>query len=75
MIEKNIIFIHPLSPLLQKFLKEMEEDDDFMVFEIDALNEYGQIIGVLEQSVTFSSDLKKSRTYLEDFSQFVKNKN
>ena len=74
MIERNIIFIHPLSQRLKELKDELEKDEENLIFEIDSLNEYGQVIGVLEHSISFSSDLKKTRSYLEDYSQLVKNK-
>lgn len=74
MIERNVIFIHPLSEKLRALKEELENNDENLIFEIDALNEYGQVVGVLEHSITFSSDLKKTRIYLDDYAQFVKSK-
>lgn len=73
-VEKNIVFIHPLSPRLVELLDDLNAKDEYMIFEVESLAEYGQIIGVLDQSITFSSDLKKTRTYIKDFKSFVKNK-
>ncbi|MAZ48087.1 MAG: hypothetical protein CME65_05970 [Halobacteriovoraceae bacterium] len=74
MIERNIIFIHPLSQRLKELKDEIEKDEEILIYEIDSLNEYGQVVGVLEHSISFSSDLKKTRSYLEDYSQLVKNR-
>lgn len=72
MIDKNLIFIQPYSKKTQLLLERVSQDDDFMIFEVDALNEYGQIIGVLEQSITVSSDLQKTKIYLQESSDFVR---
>ena len=63
MIERNIVFIYPLSSTLQELKQALEEDSNFMVYELDAVGEYSQLIGVLEHSMTFSSDLKKTEQY------------
>ncbi len=74
MIERNIVFIYPLSSTLQELKQALEEDSNFMVYELDAVGEYSQLIGVLEHSMTFSSDLKKTEQYLEMSKSFVKTK-
>ena len=71
-IERNIIFLYPLSSKIKELKDEMEKDENLMVYELDSVNEYGQIVGVLEHSVTFSSDLKKTQAYLQECKQFTR---
>ena len=44
---------------------ELEKDESFTVFEVDMLDEYEQLVENLPDSMTFSSDLKKTAQYLE----------
>jgi hypothetical protein len=74
-IERNIIFLYPISSKLKELKEELEKDEETVVYELDSVNEYGQLIGVMEHSVTFSSDMKKTEGYLTDCKQFVKTKN
>lgn len=73
-IERNIIFLYPISAKLKELKEELEKDENVMVYELDSVNEYGQLIGVMEHSITFSSDIKKTESYLNDCKQFVKSK-
>lgn len=43
-----------------------------VVYEMDSVTEYAQIIGVVEHSVTFSSDLKKTEGYLKKCRKMIK---
>lgn len=77
MIEKNIVFIYPLSQKLKELKEELESEEEesgFTIYELDSVDEYGQLIGVMEHSITFSSDIKKTESYLENSKQFVKSK-
>ncbi|MFT6631949.1 MAG: hypothetical protein ACJAS4_001911 [Bacteriovoracaceae bacterium] len=74
-IERNIIFLYPISSKLKELKEELEKDEETVVYELDSVNEYGQLIGIMEHSVTFSSDMKKTEGYLTDCKQFVKSKN
>ncbi len=75
LIERNVVFIYPISKVLQELKNELENNDQYVVYELDSVAEYGQLIGVMEHSVTFSSDLKKTESYLESCKQFVRGKN
>lgn len=70
-IEKNIIFYHPLNPLLEKLKSELEEDDSFTIFEMDSLAEFGQVIGIFEKSISYCSDLKSVTDITKQFKQFI----
>jgi hypothetical protein len=72
-IERNIIFLYPISSKLKELKEELEKDETNVVYELDSVNEYGQLIGVMEHSITFSSDMKKTESYLTDCKKFVKN--
>ncbi|MBT4792765.1 MAG: hypothetical protein HON90_14415, partial [Halobacteriovoraceae bacterium] len=74
-IEKNIAFIYPLSSMLKTLKEQLEQDDEYVVYELDSIAEYAQLIGVMEHSVTFSSNLKKTDSYLGECKKFVKNNN
>jgi hypothetical protein len=71
-LEKNVIFIYPIVGVLQQLKEQLEEEGSFMVYEMDSLPEYGQLIGIMEHSVTFSSDMKKTSKYLQENKNFVK---
>lgn len=74
-IEKNVIFIYPITKKLQEAKTKFEEEGDYTIYELDSVDEYNQLIGVLEHSVTFSSDEKKTEKYLEMSKQFIKHNN
>ncbi len=48
-----------------EFKNDLEKDDSYVIYEIDAIDEYQQLIGILDFSITFSTDLKKTQSYLE----------
>lgn len=73
-IEKNIIFFHPLNPILEKLKSELETDEAFTIFEMDTLAEYGQVIGIFEKSISYCSDLKNIAEITKQFKQFVNTK-
>jgi hypothetical protein len=70
-IEQNFIFIYPLSDPLKQLKDYLEEDDTNEVYEIDSLKEYGQVVGIMEYSITFSGDTKKTESYLTNFKELV----
>lgn len=70
-IEKNIIFIYPILPVLNDLKLKLEEDDSYNVYEMDSTNEYKQLVGVLETSITFSSDMKKTSYFLQENTNFL----
>lgn len=72
LIERNIIFVYPLTKELSELKDELEKDENLMIYELDSVQEYEQIIGVLEYSVTFSSDIKKTKSYLEQTKKISK---
>jgi hypothetical protein len=73
-IERNIVFLYPISAKLKELKEEFEKDESLVVYELDSVNEYGQLIGVMEHSITFSSDLKKTQQYLSECKQFARGK-
>lgn len=70
-IEKNIIFIYPINSNLIDLKNELEKDESYIIYEVDSVGEYKQIIGILEHSVTFSFDMKKTSKYLQDNSSYL----
>lgn len=70
--ERNVVFIYPLCSELQELKTKLEEDENTTVYEMDAVAEFSQLIGVLEQSITFSSDPKKTQSYLEENKKILK---
>jgi len=74
-IERNVIFLFPLAPVVTELKKQLEEDETYTIYEMDSVGEYKQLIGILEQSVTFSTDMKKTSRYLQENSQFLKTPN
>lgn len=70
-IEQNYIFIYPLSDPLKQLKEYLEEDDSNEIYEIDSLKEYGQVVGIMEYSITFSGDTKKTESYLTNFKDLV----
>ncbi len=73
-IERNVVFLYPLSDKLQQLKASVEEDNSYTVYELDSLSEYHQLIGVMEHAVTFSADLKKTELYLNECKKFVRDK-
>lgn len=72
-IEKNIVFIHPLTDKLKALLSLVEEaGDEFVLYEMDSVAEFVQLIGIMEHSITFSSELEKTKEYLKKTKSFVK---
>jgi hypothetical protein len=74
-IDRNVIFLFPLASVVSELKKQLEEDESYTIYEMDSVGEYNQLIGILEQSVTFSTDMKKTSKYLEDNSKFLKTPN
>ena len=72
-IEKNVVFIFPIAKVLQDLKAKLEKNDQFIIYEMDSLPEYSQIIAILDHSVTFSSDMKKTSRYLQENKVFVRN--
>lgn len=66
-MDKNVIFLEPLSPFLDDLRIKLEQEDDVIIFDVDSLDEYRQTVHILEKSVTFSSDFKQTQSYLEEF--------
>lgn len=64
-IERNIIFIHPITKTLKDLKDSLEKDENAVIYELDSISEYDQVIGVVNHSITFSSDVKKTEAYLK----------
>ncbi len=75
MVERNIILFHPLSEKLTKLKAELEKDENLILYDVESIDEYNQIIGILEHSITFSSDKAITVEYLENAANFVKDRN
>lgn len=71
-IEKNIIFIYPLSEELEELKMLVESEDEYMVYDLESIPEYGQLIGIMDYSITFSTDFKKTEEYVNQCSDFIK---
>lgn len=71
-IEKSIVFIHPLAMILFELKEKLEETGEYIIYEMDDLKEYTQTVGILDYSITFSTDLKKTSRYLQENKKFVK---
>lgn len=72
-IERNIIFIFPISKTLKDLKDELNKNETgAVVYELDSISEYNQIIGIVEHSITFSSDLKKTEAYLKKCKNVLK---
>ena len=71
-IEKNVVFLFPIASVLLKLKEKLEADSNFTIYEMDSLAEYSQIVGILEYSVTFSTDLRKTSRYLQENKSFVR---
>lgn len=74
-VERNIIFLYPLAPVVNELKKQLEENESYTVYEMDSIGEYKQLIGILEYSVTFSTDLKKTSRYLQENDKLLKSLN
>lgn len=59
-MEKHVIFLYPLHPVIQELKDILEKDGGYDINEIDDVNEYKQLVGVIGQSVTLTSDAKKN---------------
>jgi hypothetical protein len=73
MLEKNLVFLFPISNNIQELKAEIEEKhtEDYTIYEMDDPNEFGQLVGILEHAVIFSSDLKKSARVLQENKDFL----
>lgn len=74
-IERNIIFIYPITTQLKELKELLEKDGDCVIYELDSISEYIQIIGIVEHSITFSSDIKKTEAYLKKCKKIITQKN
>ncbi len=72
-MDKNIIFLYPLIEGINNF-KSSLSSDEYEIYEIDNLNEYSQIIGILDKSITISSDYEKTKRLVNENEQFIKKK-
>ncbi len=73
-IERNIIFLYPLSPKLHELKEELDKDENIIVYELDSTIEYAQLIGILDFPLTFSADLKKTMATLNENKKFTRKK-
>jgi hypothetical protein len=70
-IEKNVIFIYPLVAVLNELKKYLEQDESYIIYEIDNVAEFAQLIGIVDHAITFSSDMKKTSRYLQENKSYV----
>ena len=73
-MDKNVIFVYPLNAILSQLKSELEKDSSFEVLEVDMLAEYEPLVENLDYSITFSSDIKKTASFLEACRKFTKEK-
>ena len=71
-IEKNYIFVHPLTKELEELKTFLEEDESNTVYEMESIAEFGQVIGIMDSSITFSSDIKKTQEIADQFADFLR---
>lgn len=69
----NFIFFIPLSPFLEKYKAFLVNNFEATVWEVADEKEYLQTVPMLENSITFTEDLKKTLSYLVLSQQVVKN--
>ena len=72
-MEKHIIFLYPLHPVIQELKDILEKDGGYDINEIDDVNEYKQLIGVIGQCITFTSDIRKIHSSLDAQKNLIKN--
>jgi hypothetical protein len=80
-MEKNIIFLYPLNEVLNSYKDQLEilneaavkagRDEEYEVYEIDSLDELSQTIPILQELIVFSTDLKKTNTYLDQLKDYT----
>jgi hypothetical protein len=73
MMEKHIIFLYPLHPVIQELKDILEKDGGYDINEVDDANEYRQLVGVIGNSITFTSDIKKIQSTIDAQAQLLKN--
>jgi hypothetical protein len=73
-MDKNVIFLFPLNKVLLELKKEIEQDSSYNLFEVDMIEEYQQVVGTLDSSITFSTDLKKTENYLSRCKKIISSK-
>lgn len=71
-MEKHIIFLYPLHPVIQELKDILEKDGGYDINEIDDANEYRQLVGVIGDCVTFTSDIKKIHSTIDAQAQLIK---
>lgn len=72
-MEKHIIFLYPLHPVIQELKDELEKEGGYDIYEIDDAKEYRQLVGVIGQSVTLTSDVRKIHSTIDVQSHLIKN--
>jgi hypothetical protein len=72
-MEKNLIFLKPLSDEVGNLLERLSIDNEYEVFEIDDILELSQTLPILEQSFILNGDLKVTRQYLGELKQYTTN--
>ncbi len=64
-MDLNVIFISPLSELLKDLVNHLPQAEGFTVYELDSIDEYRQVVDFLPKSVTLTSNLKVTQSYLK----------
>ena len=72
-MEKHIIFLYPLHPVIQELKDLLEKEGGYDINEIDDVNEYKQLIGVIGNAITLTSDVKKIHSSLDAQKNLIKN--
>lgn len=73
-MELNIIFLAPMSKFLNELKENLPESEGFVLYELDSINEYKQVVDFLPKSITFTSDLKLTQNYLSQVSEVMNEK-
>lgn len=64
-MKKTAIFFKPYNQTLESIKASLEPLEDYSIYEVGNPQEYGQILGILEGSYTFSSDLDVTKKYVK----------
>ncbi|MCT4642990.1 MAG: hypothetical protein N4A33_11930 [Bacteriovoracaceae bacterium] len=69
-MEKNIILFQCKNSALDGFCNFLESKSEFELYEIDTVDEFNQLIGILEQTVIISTELDITKKLIESTASF-----
>jgi len=61
----NVVFVFPLCKVTLDLKEELEKNEEYTVYEVETAAEYLQLLGILDSSFTFFTDLPKASSCLE----------